>query len=326
MEPLVKQLREVEVISENNPSPFYQDPKFSVIDYEIYDDLVFLLVHKFRRSQAELICKTVFGDTVARSAIFHFHPLSLFLDCLGSLHVLSADSAYQVFLAGDSLLIGYVYDRRKFLSTLGNCVTSTADRLFFREESRDRLTVNFYALDRKSSKRQDLASASDVAMKKVLYQNPVDYYYLMMDTIPGDYAQMVDWMWIRQILYKPNTSVLCRLDDTLALFNTTEGSLCMFRENGQYLHSQTLSLDQAADGAWTKEIYLDQYDHQAYTSFMKNGILWIHRINLDTGQLHALVKTRHFFPEKLRIQHGHLFYLYDHPGERDNRRLYIQSL
>lgn len=319
-------LNEVEVRSRNVPVPYFSNDRYSVLDYEVYDDLVFLLVYKYRLARSELLCRTVFGDTVAVSGRIGFRPEGLFLDCLGSLHVLSADSAYQVFLVEDSLKIGYVYGLQKFRSTLADCVASSEERLFFREESRDHLRVDFYSLDRKTSRKSYLASATDEEMLTVLYNNPLDYYYLMLDTIPAGFEAMVDWTWVRKIMYKPNRSVLCRIDSTLALFNTSEGSLDLYSFRGKYLKGLELAVKNATEGDWTREIFIDDYTSIPYTSFNKNGILSIYSVNLYDGSLRKVLQTAHSFPDKLRVQHDHLFYLYDVPGEGDTRKLYRQKL
>jgi hypothetical protein len=326
LDPVTRTLKEVEVTSKNEPVPYFKDEKYSVLDYEVYDDLVFLLIYKFRLQKSELICKTVFGDTVARSEKLDFKPARLFLDCLGCLHVLSADSAYQVFLVKDSLKLAYAYGIQKFNSTMANCVASTDDRLFFREESRDHLTVNFYDLERKTSKKHYLASVGDKEMLTVLYNNPIDHYYLLHDTIPDGNEAMATWAWVHKIMYKPNTSVLRKLGDTLVLFNTTDGSVDLYNLDGKYINGLSIPVSDAVEGDWTREIYIDDFTLTPYTSFCKNGRMAICRIDLSNGELEQVLKTSHVFPDKLRFQHDHLFYLYDVPGEADNKQLFRQKL
>jgi hypothetical protein len=326
LEPVATMLSEVEIKAKNEPVPYFKDEKYSVLDYEVYDDLVFLLIYKFRLQKSELICKTVFGDTLARSATLDFKPARLFLDCLGCLHVLSADSAYQVFLVKDSMKLAYAYSLQKFNSTMANCVASTEDRLFFREESRDHLTVDFYDLERKTSKKHYLATVSDQEMLTVLYNNPVDHYFLLLDTIPDGNKNMEQWAWVHMIMYKPNASILRKLGDTLALFNTTDGSVDLYSLDGMYLQGLSIPITGSADGDWTKEIYTDDFTLTPYTTFRKNGRLTIYRIDLASGELSQVLKTSHLYPEKLRFQHDHLFYLYDVPGEGDNKHLFRQKL
>ena len=81
------------------------------------------------------------------------------------------------------------------------------------------------------------------------------------------------------------------------------------------------------EGSWTTEIYIDNIDHKAYTSFLtKGGNFTLYRINLNTGELKRILSADHGFPQKVSIHHNFLYYVYDTPGEGDNQRLYRLKL
>lgn len=108
-------------------------------------------------AKPQLLCLTIYGDTIARSHAFPFKPTGLFLDCLGYLHVLSRDSAYQVYTRGNKALIAYSSGLERFKSVMSNCVTSTEKYLFFRWESKDKLSIDFYGINRKTKQSVPLA-------------------------------------------------------------------------------------------------------------------------------------------------------------------------
>ncbi len=95
----VTELSEVE-IKATIKEPFYQDPFYAVRDYEIDGGLVYLLVFRVRLLNSEVICKNIYGDTVARSEVMRFFPNRLFRDCMGYMHVLSDDSGFQIHRSG----------------------------------------------------------------------------------------------------------------------------------------------------------------------------------------------------------------------------------
>jgi hypothetical protein len=266
------------------------------------------------------------GDTLARSAQLWFKPTGLFPDCLGYIHVMSADSSYQVFLRKDTIIFPHKADIYKFRSTLSNCVTSSEDLLFFREESPDHLIVNFYFINRISKQKQYLASVRDEAKLQVLRNNPYDYYLLLMDTMPCSNVEMVEYTFVNKILYKPNASVLEKTGDTLILFNTTDGSFDLYNLNGKYISGSKMPVDIRGYEKWTGEIHFDQITHIPYTYFTKNGRFIVYRIDLKTGDLNRILVTDHVFPRKLRIHHNCLFYLYDVPGTGDKKHLFKQNL
>jgi WD40 repeat protein len=326
LQPSVKMLSEIEVTATHEAVTFFKDEEYNVLDYETENTLVYLLVYRFHLARAQLICLSDQGDTISTSGPLPFKPTKLFRDCLGYLHVLTEDSAYQVYLYKDHILFPYHSSIRKFMSTMSGCVASDQEWLFFREESLDHLTVNFFRVNRTTKKRDYLASAADAEKKKILRDNPRDYYYLTMDTLPATSAEIIEYTWVNKILYKANISVMKKIGDTLVVFNTTDGTMSFYNLDGKILFTQKSTLQSSSGEKWTQEILFDEMNHQAYTTSWKNGKLKVFRIDLTSGKLIYQFTTGHIFPEKLRINNNNLFYMYHFPGSGENKQLFRQKL
>jgi hypothetical protein len=326
LNPSVKMLDEVEIRSKNAAVPFFKDDNYTVLDYEVQNTLVYLLIYRFGLARPELICKSAGGDTVAVSGKLPFKPTALYSDCLGYLHVLSADSAYQVFADEDRIIFPYRTEINRFLRTMSDCVVSSDDWLYFREVSIDRLVINFYRIHREAKTVQYLASASDYANIMYLRKNPGDYYYLAMDTLPATPDEIVQWMWVRRILYKANASVLKKLGDTLVVFNTAEATLNLYNNSGKYLAVYTMPVDKMSGEKWQHGIIFDELTRQPYTTFLKGGKMKVYRIDLTTGKLNYMLTTSYVFPEKIRIDNGYLYFMYNQPGINDTKKVYRQKI
>lgn len=326
MEPSVQVLKEVEISEKNEPIPFFKDDKYAVLDYEINQDLIYLLNFKFRLSKSELLVKSFYGDTIAPPLTLNFKPTGLFLDCLGYMHVLSKDSIYQVYLGKETLSLIYKYDIEKFHATLEDCVASTDAALYFKESRQSHLEVCFYMIDKHNSVRKYLMSVKDDQKIKMLHNNPTDYYFASMDKFPDSFEGMIDWLWVNRILYTPNESDMRKIGDTLCIFSAVDGTIKLLTLEGQLLSEKTMMLQESATGDWTKEIHIDQVTGEVYTAFNKYGKYTLYQIDLSNGNLDYFLTFSHPFPEKIRVNHGHLFYLYDVPGEGDNKHLYKQKL
>ena len=336
LNPVRQELQEVEIKAINKPLPFFKDNKYSVLDYEVDSNLVYLLIYRFRLNKSELLCKSLEGDTISRSGIIPFKPSGLFLDCLHNLHVLTEDSSYQVVRKKDSIFLCYPSDIKLFRTFLSDCVTSTDSMLFFRKESPDQLSVEFYQVNRNSKEKQLLAAMGDEAKLKMLRENPEEYQYLIMREPPkngmtedGDIliGNVAAWQWLKKIVYKANTSSLHRIDDVLGVFNTTKYTLDLYTMNGLFFSKLKMPIRDITEGRWTTEIYVDNIDHKAYTSFLtKGGNFTLYQINLNTGDLKRELSAEQSFPQKIRVHRHFLFYLYDIPGEGDNKYLFRQKL
>ncbi len=319
-------LKEVEIKAENEPELFFKDTQYSVLDYTVDSNKVYMLIYRFRRAESELLCLSVSGDTASSSGSLPFRPDELFHDCLGHIHVLSHSTAYQVFRDSSILRLIYPTEIERFRKTLSDCVASTADLLFFRKKSRNKLGVEFYTINRLTSQRQHLTNANDEEKMKMLRRNPYDNTLVMMGSIPDGREAFQEYSWVKKILYKPNTSTLHKIDDILCVFNTADYTLELYTLGGEFTSKLKMQMQDTHDGRWTTEIYIDDIGKKAYTSFLKNGRMTLYRIDLNNGDLKRIASTSHLYPQKVKVHNNFLFYLYDIPGEGDNKHMFRQKL
>ncbi|MCX6272300.1 MAG: carboxypeptidase-like regulatory domain-containing protein [Bacteroidetes bacterium] len=314
----------VEVKEKNESEHFFRDTKYSVLDYATLDHQVYLLIYRFRLSRSEILVRSETGETVARSEQLNFKPTGFFRDCMQTLHVMSEDSVYQVDRQGASVKLYYPAEISNFIAIMKDCITSTESTLYFRQLSQNQQRVNFYSIDRKTKSRTAIASVTDEEKLRLLRDNPYDRYLLTCDTIPTNESQFRQWMWLRKVLYKPNSSSLYRIDDKLLVLNTVDISLESYNLDGEFLTRQKIPV-KTVPGQWTMEMYIDDIDHQAYTSFIKNGQYTLYRIDQGSGELKRTLVIGEIFPQKISIHNRNLYYLYITPGSGENKHLYQQK-
>ena len=133
--------------------------------------------------------------------------------------------------------------------------------------------------------------------------------------------------WLKKIVYKTNTSSLHRIDDLLGIFNTANYTLDLYTLNGWFISKLKLPVKDITEGRWTTEIYIDKIDYKAYTSFLtKGGNFTLYQVDLNTGELKRKLSAKQGYPQKVKVYKNFLFYLYDIPGEGDNKQLFRQKL
>ena len=147
-----------------------------------------------------------------------------------------------------------------------------------------------------------------------------------MSRIPESREAFQQWNWVKKVLYKPNTSTLHKIDDMLCVFNTADYTLELYTLLGEFTSKLKLQVQKTNAGRWTTEIYIDDIDGKAYTSFIKNGKMTLYRVDLNTGELKRITSSRHMFPQKVHVHNNFLFYLYDIPGQGDNKHMFRQKL
>jgi hypothetical protein len=337
--PVVKQLKEV-VISATPQETIFKDKHYAVLDYEIDSGYIYLLVYRNRFSKSEIICRTPGGDTIARSGLLPFIPFSLEKDCLGYLHVLSDDTAYQLFRKGQEILLIHPVTINKYNEVLSDCVASTQELLFFKRTTDFGLGTEFYTINRKNNSRRWIAQVRDEKKAKMLRRNQEDAWMLMNPSPPGQDQKMAEsraevesanaamdsWYWVKKVVYSPIKSFLYRIGEFICIFNTPNKQMEFYDLEGNYSYKIELKTDDAGEGRWTNDILIDGITLKVFTSYLKNGVVSLYEIDLNTGLLTKILSTFHYFPQKLRISDRYLYYLYDDPISPDNKMLFRQRL
>jgi hypothetical protein len=133
-------------------------------------------------------------------------------------------------------------------------------------------------------------------------------------------------MWIRKIQYPPIKSFLYRVGEFICVFNIPGRQMEFFDLEGKYSYKLQLSVEKTGDGRWTNDIIIDGFTLKVYTTFLKNGIISLYEIDLNTGELIRKMSVYHFYPQKIKIYDNYIYYLYDDPISPDNKMLFRQRL
>jgi hypothetical protein len=319
------ELQEIE-IKANVHEAFFKDDHYAVLDYEIDSNMVYLLIFRQYLSKAELICKSIYGDTVATSTPFYFKPARLFKDCLGVLHVLSHDSGFQVFRQEKQLHLIHPVNLKKFEDVLKNCVAATPEILFFQKTTDHGLGVEYFGVNRKTFLKNPITRIGDEKKMKMLRRNSKDAELLESTTHPDSRDDFVTWNFIHKILYRPIKTSLYRVGDYTCISNTPERQMEFYDIAGNFSYKLALKTDQVKDGVWTSDVLIDERSGKVFTTFVFNGRYSLYEIDLNSGMLKKRLTLFHYYPEKVRIYNYFVYYLYDAPGDPDNKRLYRQKL
>jgi hypothetical protein len=338
--PEAKMLREV-VISAKKQETIFKDDHYAVLDFEIDSGAIYLLVYRNRFSKAELLCRTPGGDTLATSGLLPFSAKRLVKDCLGFLHVFSGDSVWQVFKRGSRIVLIHPVTTRKYDEVLEDCIASTQDLLYFKRTTNRGLGTEFYTIDRKTNFQRHISQVRDEKKAKMLRRNPEDAWMLMSPLQPdqnagklaetradmdGSRNATVEWYWVRKIIYPPIKTFLYRIGEFICIFNTPNLQMEFYDLEGNYSYKIALKLYGSGEGRWTYDILIDAITLKVYTTYLKNGVLSLHEIDLNTGELSKAITVQHLFPQKLRVFDNYLYYLYDDPQTPDNKMLFRQRL
>ena len=113
-----------------------------------------------------------------------------------------------------------------------------------------------------------------------------------------------------------NEIAIFNFPESVIAFMNKEGEIHRFvpidfhkEEEGSFLGGLTGIFVPIADWEWSGKLYMDEYFRDMYTSFVKNGMVQIRKIDLETGKLTRTCDVPFPFPEKIKIYKGDAYFL-----------------
>lgn len=357
MRPKSYSLKEVNVTS-TNYSFLFKNQDYSVLDYELMDDKVLLLVFRTLLKKSELILLNQVGDTVAVSSLPDIPPLRLYKDFLLNIHYFArSDYAYQVFFNKryETLDVLYKTPVDSLEKIVSPFIFRISDRLYFQDSQSNGLgtTIGFYQKGTgKKIIRQyfNEKKANAIADDQVFYGK---WNGLIASQIPpgdeegllsaakfaqspklGQYMNKFDTRAYKFEFYNMIYPVIRISDSLIAFFNFGDDRLELLDKDGKTIKSIPINFHKDdhsksdATGAinlsesgwrWGRMILTDQNNQNVYTTYHKNGMIRINRIDLTTGRLQKGTLIPLPFPEKMELYDGQAYFL--NRGKDENWKL-----
>lgn len=316
--PKVYILNEVAVFSDNNTYNA-QIYNYSILDYGFTGDSMLIL--QKRRSlggNPSLVLLNRDYDTIAYRDDLPADSKRLFRDCIGSYHILTSDSAYQVNMVDGSFSLLAPYDKVWFYQVLGDCIFKKDDNLFFEfpiydgygheiiyvnHKHEKNLFVKYVDLERFSSLNQDI---SDVSKDYYMHS---DVRASTNDSLTIVHTRHFDAMarYVRDFENIPIKNNICLFQDTIFYFNFFESKIQCFSD----LINPPSELNLVGDktSGWEGELIIDQIENKVYSIEKNKAYYYIYLVDMEKGQFDYQTRVSVFKGENLAINNGFIYYL-----------------
>jgi len=355
LNPKAESLSEVVITSEPIQVVF-KDEQYSVLDYELDGDDIFLLIYRNRRSIAEILLINQFGDTISRNDNLPGKPVALFKDCLDNIHFVSNDWTWEISRVRNKIKFRFPSTTEKAIEVFSDCVTSLGDNIFFQKYLLYGMAVEYYAADKFDSRTVTLATIRDEFKLNLLRKNPgdlailssaPDYAILMADFttslegrggISRARAISREQQYLRNVFYPPVKAPLKRIDENLVIFDFPNSKIRFYEPSGRqffetpitFHHKNTKnkileSMFKVKD--WEDyEVFVDEKKYKAYALVDDKGKFDLNEIDLFSGEVVKTHKLFYRYPEKINIHNGYAYFLFKPYSDWTKKRLYKQRL
>lgn len=291
---------------------------YDVVDYEPVGDSVILLAYSWRDTvNPWIILLSHDGDTLLRKNVVN--EGKLYKDCMGNIHLITKNTAYQLFIEKNELYLLYPMNSDSFIKILDPCVTSLKGRFYLKQGNTHNQVLSYSVYNSTDStyKRFRIIS-DDIALRMLADRNR---FYAMGAAAPTD----ADIRFEEMCFFDPVYAPLLRLKDELYIFNFVHSVIEKYLPDGNPAGSVPVTFHK--NKGWKEKVMSDEISGKAYTLFMKNGISSLSEINLQTGELCSEIKIPDFkFVENIKVHNGYAFFLYRNNASLELTRVYRMKL
>ncbi|OFZ58634.1 MAG: hypothetical protein A3D92_15610 [Bacteroidetes bacterium RIFCSPHIGHO2_02_FULL_44_7] len=311
----------------------FQDAKYYILDFHIDERGKVLLVSNLRKYFVYLLDDQM---KVNHSLRLDFHPKSLYLDCLGHLHIVSMDSLYQLEIIEKKLTI---YERNSiqlYYRFFKDCVGQNGDVVYLKSLENNNQSTVFTAVNRAQNEGMVLYRVEDTTLIRSVTDTEAG---IRREALSGteqageinsnqlreirDRQQRADFF--EKIVRKPMYHPLFVFNDTTYIFDHLNGTVLIFDATGVELERGEINYHKAK--GWNKSVHLDRAYRTFYSVESKNGAQVFCRLSQPGFETGARTKiTKHAYPEKIMVYKGCAYYTYKEFVNDNLNKLFRQRL
>lgn len=334
-------LQETEITAEKYK--VYKNKNDAVLDFDFIDNQILVLVRKGNSKKYILSLLNENLRPVTRLELKNFKPpYSIFKDCFGNCHLITSKAAYQVYFDGKKLYLIYPTPKDNFDKMLKNCLFETGKFLAFRNnhvttkndvkyasidiaDFHSNQTVNpwiqlFYLIDKKNHTVKQVDYMNEMKKKMDSFHYALWLYSLPENCRPiasfGDILRFNEMTWA-----KPSFQALKLIADTIYYFDHGRSQIKVFSDTLKALNTLKISYHQRQN--WKEAVLTDPIRNKAYTLFAIGSSISVDEINLKTGDTRQVFVIDKSFPEKIKINNGFIYFIYnDFSNIYHSRRLF----
>ncbi len=304
LKPLIVELDEFLVSGEIVKNILKTKP-LHISDYEFYENNILLLAYKDRKlSKAKILLVDNFGDTIA--GLLVRKPEKFFKDCFDNIHLICKDTVWQIYFDSEKLQLLYPVNPKKFDLTMKNCVEESGDNVYFMDYAYHNQILKYYYYNRKTEEAKTLRVIGDE--KAIAMVDDFDGYIqsLINSGVNNIGARIrFDEMCMIDPIFVP----LRKIGDTICIFNYVNSIMEFYYQDDELVNETPVDFHN--NKHWVEDIFIDEVSNKVYTLFKRNGISYLHEINLKDGSLGKAIKIPDFpFVSKIQINNGNIYFLY----------------
>lgn len=319
LSPKAYELDEISIGGENITYNYALN-KFSVLDYNFVDEKI-LVLQKQRKlgGNVTLVLLNNKFDTLSFNKNIPRGSTSIYKDCLGSVHLLTKDSAYQIKIDSSGISFFEPHDIYRLKQLLDNCLFRQGSNIFFMKKINRGFGHEIIYVNEIDKEAKLLIRYNDNENLTKLEDNTKEiskYYFLhsVVNASTNDSATVKhihgfnqEYRYLSEIENNPVMNTISIVNDTIIYFNYYKSKLQLFTKLDEL--PIDINIDNNKTGGWGLEITKDETKNALYSIIVEKSFQKIFAINYNRGTLEYITRLSRFNCEDIKINNGYIYYL-----------------
>lgn len=309
------------------PQVVYGSEEFHVADFELMrDGKILLLVYSTQlHKKSELFLYD--GSRVLNRFEVPDRAETLVRDFRGRVHLLCENQVFTVLADGKNVEVARI-PKDYFLAYVAPIVDTNKMQLYFSNFSPIYPAFDYLRLDQLDSAYYKIMKIEDELMMELYLSEYkwVDVRTKMWAREKERESGIEAEVWVganyftQSLYYKELYAPLFHRNDSIFVFDHYKNQVVVFNELGLKLDSIPISYHlNPKQSGWQKMILQDHQSGEIYLVHEKSGYVDLCSFNVSDGRLGKRVRLKHRYVDKIRIDHGQVYYVY-RPFESTQKR------
>lgn len=334
MKRLVYELDPVNVSALKKADTVFGTWKFSVEDYEFYEEKLLLLTFEKNLKHAKIML-TGNDQKILSSFELPDEAKRLYKDYMGYVNVMCENHIYRITVDKNNTIHLGTLPVEEYKRRIMPCIDTIGKNIYFSNYERDYPEFTYYAFNTSDTTYKPLRKVYD---KEALESYNMEYYFLNTKDkltarkIAQEYH--IDFHRVAAIMsgvttsmfYTPLYAPLFVLNDTVYIFDHYSNAIFKYNSQNQAVDSIPVEYHHPKNWKeWKHQLIADELTNEVYAIYQKNGFYYLKKIDLNTGKVTFSYKLINQYVDNMKIKGGYVYYVY-RPFESLQERFVYKEL
>lgn len=292
--------------------------KFSVADYEFYEEKLVLLTFTKSLSKPTVMLvnksqKILSGYDLPDKAE------KLVKDFMGNINVICSEHVFRVKINNDVISLASL-PVDEFKTKVAPCIDTIGKEIYFSNYSRHYPEFTYYAFNTEDSALYSIKTVTDVEQLK---EYNMEYYFLkpkekllarkIAEHYKVDKHQVAVMMsgLTNSVFYTPLYAPLFIIHDTVYVFDHYSDAILTYSRKHELLDSVKIDYHHPKNWReWKHEVIVDRDNNKIYALYQKGGFHYLMNIDPVSGKIIGSFKMLNRYVGKIKIKNDYVYYVY----------------